>query len=170
VEAETTEGFDEIDLEEFSDESPAASPFEESALHPEDFDAEPLVDPTGGLDAPAVAHVEAVGDAPGIAAEGDRSMTGGVHEAVTPDAAEEDWRREETEWISYHEGGSFSAEEPPRDEEILQEVRQARAENRELRAALRLFLGLLDRQIGALQEGRELIARHLGEDSAEGSP
>jgi signal recognition particle receptor subunit beta len=170
--AETTEGFEEIDLEEFTDEAPAATSIEESALGPEDFDAEPLADPAGGLAAPAAVATEAVaGEADGIDADGEPAGSGGVRESyVTDTGAQEDWRREEAEWISYPQEGGFADEEPPRDEEILREVRQARAENRELRAALRLFLGLIDRQIGALHEGRDLIASHLGDDSTEGSP
>jgi hypothetical protein len=166
-----------IDLEEFTEEAPAAILFEESALGPEDFDAEPLAEPEGGLAAPAAIATDAITEA-AVAEERDRVATdaewaggGGIQESYVADAgAQEDWRREEAQWISYPQEGGFAAEEPSRDEEILREVRQARAENRELRAALRLFLGLLDRQIGALHEGRDLIARHLGDDSPEGSP
>ncbi len=64
----------------------------------------------------------------------------------------------------------FAQELPPWAVEMMEELQRLRVENNGLRDALRGIRALLDRQIGVLQDGREELERHVGEDPGESSP
>ena len=50
---------------------------------------------------------------------------------------------------------------------MREELQRLRAENNGLREALRGIRALLERQIGVLQEGRDELGRHVGENPGE---
>ena len=58
-------------------------------------------------------------------------------------------------------------EPPPWALEMMEEMKRLRVENDGLRDALRGIRGLLDRQIGILQDGSKELERHVGEISRE---
>jgi signal recognition particle receptor subunit beta len=63
-----------------------------------------------------------------------------------------------------------AAETPPAwARDILAELARLRDENRELRAALRGYSGVIDRQIALLQAGREELLRGTGDGTEEGT-
>ena len=59
--------------------------------------------------------------------------------------------------------GSSAGEQPRWAVELMEELQRLRAENRELREALRCLAATLGRQIDVLRDGREELERHVGD-------
>ena len=58
---------------------------------------------------------------------------------------------------------SSAGEQPRWAVELMEELQRLRAENRELREALRCLAATLGRQIDVLRDGREELERHVGD-------
>jgi hypothetical protein len=54
-------------------------------------------------------------------------------------------------------------EQPPWALEMIEDLQRLRAENRELREALRCLAKTIGRQIDVLRAGREELERHVGD-------
>jgi hypothetical protein len=150
---EQTEEYEEFDLEELS------------GGDLEDLDPGRAI--FAGSDPGAVEGMPGGERASGPAAEGDS-----VEEGIGPAPSEEE------SWLTApSHGGMFTPaaeacadEQPPWALEMIEDLQRLRAENRELREALRCLAALVDSQIDVLREGRGRLERHLGEVGGEGEP
>ena len=185
VSAFPIDGLDEFDLEYFADETPApeapASPevAVESAVpgggdivdleadlaalmeaDSEDAEAEPgdgVFETAAGLE--AIDEMAEAGIEPAMADEDDWFISTPSDDAVAPIAP--------VDQVAPVVAETLPSEPPPWAAEMIEEMQRLRAENDGLRDALRGIRVLLDRQIGVLQDGREELERHLGENPGE---
>jgi signal recognition particle receptor subunit beta len=178
-EVPSTAGMDEFDLADFAEvttplPSAAAAAAEKDVADLGFEEIGEIETGFGGLTQPELAPGEA---ARALAGEVGYPPSGPGPEAYEPETyepapdAEDDWRQEAGPGEVYPVGAGGAGEDAPDwARELMGQVRAVRAENRELRQALRGFLSQLDRQIDALREGRELLARQIGDDPGEDAP
>jgi len=174
------DGLDEFDLEYFSDEAaaPVADAPQDVAFE-EEVGEEGLVDLEADMDLlmesqglsaagiPETHPAEAAPDTP------ETPVVEEYSEAVLEPATEgeEDWLVElPAEEPAEPAVDASTGPPPPWALALMEEMRRLRAENCGLRDALRGIRGLLDRQISVLQEGREELERHVGDDPGESAP
>ncbi len=167
---DTFDEFDEFDLEDFADEvavpavpggPPDDAPVEEM---PEEQD---VVD----LDADMETFIENQQ----VPEEGPPAEAGPIAVEEYAAAGGEPLADFEDEWpvdtppveTAASEAETYTREPPPWAAEMMEEMQRLRAENHDLREALRAIRTLLDRQIGVLQDGREELERHVGENPGE---
>jgi hypothetical protein len=65
---------------------------------------------------------------------------------------------------------SSTGELPPWAVEMMEDLQRLRAENRELREALRCLASIVGRQVDVLREGREELERHVGDGPGRAEP
>ena len=185
--AASVDGLDEFDLEDFSDEAvapvllpavPAAAGGAEGASGeiafgetvPEEHD---VLDLEADMETLLVDQPVAGEGVPDSAVDLDSGAEEGFTEAaIEPEvSAEVDWFAEAPSagglGPDIPAAAAYTDAPPPWAVEMMEEMRQLRAENNALREALRGIRALLDRQIGVLQEGREELERHVGEIPGE---
>jgi len=177
--ADPNDGFDEFDLEDFSEE--AAAPVvagvvgeTDAAIEEEVSRAEDVVDLEAAMETLMDGQVfdgevvpdEGAGGGPVAAEErAEAAMEPAIEPAM---AGEDEWPVEMPPYdVLAPVAENYAGEPPPWAVEMMEEMRRLRAENNGLRDALRCITALLDRQIGALQEGREDLERHVGDIPGE---
>jgi hypothetical protein len=169
------DGLDEFDLADFGEE--AEAPVAPAAREQEFSFGEGEAAPTDDV-VDLEAEMETFVDSQGAAGESafdtaagegpidleDYAGAGGASAA----AGEEDWLAEPpADEAPVPAAEQFTAEPPPWAVAMMDELQRLRAENNRLRDALRGVATLIDRQIGVLQEGREELERHVGDDPGE---